>query len=273
MTESNREFWRGVHQAEVRLAVSFPSSIEAAAGLDRAARLGWRLWPPHEWTRVSSELSGWDYGGPRGTFDERGYRGPEGVVIGGNDAGNVVCLLATGRSPDLGEAVFHWDHETAEFTQLAARMSELPELLEGLADSLLPAHSVDSASSRVSVVATDDICRFCGTERRGRTRCGVCSRDVDEQPENDASENLAAQLLLTLVREERLDLEQPSEFQHLCSGLAQVLDACSGPDEAAQACCCFLLEDPAVRDLFADDREVARLLRTLAAGGGTNVGF
>ena len=251
-----------VREAARRLAVSFPPSFApAAAALAGVASLGWRLWPPEEWSRVSTELSGWDYGGPNGAFDEDGYAGPEGVVIGGDDAGNIVCLLAAPGSRELAEAVFRWEHETATFTQIAARMAELPELLEALGDSLLEPPS-STRSNADAPAATGALCTFCGTELAG-SRCGVCSRSAGDPPEEDAAAQTASRLLLALLDAKLVELERPSEILRLSADVAEVLDASPHPDEAAAAIGQRLIADSSVRDLFASDAEIAHVLRVI----------
>ncbi len=246
----------------------FPSSFATEAlALENVATSGWRLWPPLEWTRVSIELSGWDYGGPNGTFDANGYAGPEGVVIGG-DGADIVCLLVRPGSCDLAETVFRWDHETATFTRLAARLAELPELLEVHGDSLLfdpstcPRRARAARSSRV-VSVVDAVCKFCGSEMKPGSRCGVCARNASDEPEEDASLEIASRLLRTLLEAKRIELGRPSEVSRLCSELATVIEASSSVDAAATAACALLVDDSAVSDLFADDDEVAHMLRSL----------
>ena len=269
MTLENDQFWVAVRQAAARLGFTFPPSFRAVGSLAGVETSGWRLWPPHEWTRVSAELAGWDYGAPRGSFDQNGYAGPDGIVIGGDDGGNVVCLLLESDSRKLGEPVFHWDHGTAEFKQLAARMSELPELLDRRGELLLSQVAAGSSSyfSRPDLAKVDEVCRFCGSGMQGGTKCLVCFRDATEAPEQDSSRGLASKLLARLLQANLLELDRPSELGRLCSELAELFDKHSDVGDAASECCRLLVDDPAVRDLYADDEDVEVLLRGLAASG------
>ncbi|HZF50635.1 MAG TPA: SMI1/KNR4 family protein [Polyangiaceae bacterium] len=254
-------------QAEARLGFAFPPSLREVASLAGVETSGWRLWPPQEWTRVSAELAGWDYGGPRGSFDHNGYAGPDGVVIGGDDGGNVVCLLVEAGSSALGQPVFRWDHTTAELTQLAACVSELPELLERRAGRLLAEGAPDSPSyfSRPDLAALDEVCRFCGSGMQGGATCPVCLRTSMEAPEHDRSRNLASKLLARLLQANQLELDRPSELGRLCGELAGLFDEHADVGAAASECCRMLIDDPAVRDLYADDGDVEKLLRSLSA--------
>lgn len=266
MNTKEEQFLAAVGRAGNRLGFAFPGSFRAVIELAEVETSGWRLWPPDEWTLVSAELSGWDYGGARGAFSESGYVGPDGVVIGGDDGGNVVCLLVKSGTKELEEAVFYWDHDTADFEQLAARVGELPEVLARRAEMML-AEDAPRASyfSRQELATADDVCTFCGSGMQGSTTCLVCSRTSEEAGEQDSSRALASMLLARLLQTKLIELEKQTELDRLCSVLADLFDRHGDAGDVASECCRLLVDDPGVRDLFADDEDVEKLLRELAS--------
>lgn len=117
-------------RAERILGVKLPPAFKRSMTTHPMRR--WVRWlhPVSSWSTLATDLD-------RDLLIELDAKlsSARGVVIGGDDDGDVACLLE--RNGELGETVWWWDRHTRTFQRLAAHLDELPEVLEHRAAVLL----------------------------------------------------------------------------------------------------------------------------------------
>lgn len=124
--------WGGasLDQAERLLGMGLPREFKRTmTTLPLHRWIPW-LYPVSSWTTVATELD-------RDQIIELDVKlsCTRGIVIGGDDGGDVACLLQ--RHGELAETVWWWNHGRRRFERLAPSIAQLPEVLEHRAAVLL----------------------------------------------------------------------------------------------------------------------------------------
>lgn len=130
MGTTNRTVDASLAHVERTLGVKLPPNFRRSmAALPMRQWVAW-LHPVSSWTTLATDLD-------RDRLIELDAKlsSARGLVIGGDDFGDMACLLE--RNGILGETVWWWDHHARSFQRLAGHLDELPEVLERRAAQLL----------------------------------------------------------------------------------------------------------------------------------------